>query len=59
MKMITSNGESWKQHIMQAHNDLVSYLPELGSDLITALAGLNVNNFSHGDTTDEQQSLQQ
>ena len=44
---------------MQAHNDLVSYLPELGSDLITALAGLNVNNFSHGDTTDEQQSLQQ
>jgi hypothetical protein len=23
------------------------HLPELGSDLVTALAGLNVNDFSH------------
>lgn len=25
-----------------------TYLPELGSDLVTALAGLNMNDFSHG-----------
>lgn len=27
---------------------LETYLPELGSDLVTALAGLNMNDFSHG-----------
>ena len=26
-----------------------TYLPELGTNLVTTLTGLNVNNFSHGD----------
>ena len=25
-----------------------THLPELGSDLVTTLSGLNMNNFSHG-----------
>jgi hypothetical protein len=26
-----------------------THLPKLGTDLVTALSGLDVNNFSHGD----------
>lgn len=29
-----------------------TYLPELGSDLVAALTGLNVDNFSHGSVVD-------